>query len=398
MATLPAACGCLGPTALQRTRLKYNESFRRTNDEQMLLNIVCLRYGDSPTFIDLPGITSQFEITAHGNFIGGHGNAYPGSTSLGLGEMLFRDAPTLSFQPREGQEIARALMSPLPAEAIRIVRAGLNVEQMLVLVVNEINDVPNAVEANAMAPSHPDDNLRFREVVGLLGALARRRGAEFAIEVKENEVSDPVPAGRVQGRDLVAAAQDHLVFRASAEPDLLQMKKRKRMVILKVAEAERNSFEIAELARVLNIQPGLDSYVIRSEFNDDDDEDDLPNPLGEDDIAINTRSILQMMTFLSKGVQLPPEHVASGEAPRTPGPDGQPFDWTPVTAGLFRVCSSKHRPRGAEVAVRYRGHWFWIPPEDSRSRATMTALELLFALQESDETKGGPLLTLPVGG
>ena len=67
------------------------------------------------------------------------------------------------------------------------------------------------------------------------------------------------------------------------------------------------------------------------------------SPAG-DTIYLNLRSILQIMTFLSKGVCVPEEHVRDGEAPTTPGPDGRPFDWTAVTAGNFFVASQKHRP------------------------------------------------------
>src|SRR5262245_33876323 len=63
-----AMCGCLGPTAMGLTRTRYNEVYRSTNDEQLLLNIVRLRYADSPVFIDLPNITSQFEISGRGNY------------------------------------------------------------------------------------------------------------------------------------------------------------------------------------------------------------------------------------------------------------------------------------------------------------------------------------------
>jgi hypothetical protein len=104
------------------------------------------------------------------------------------------------------------------------------------------------------------------------------------------------------------------------------------------------------------------------------------------------------MTFLSKGVCVPPEHEMSGVAPATPGPDGQPFDWTRITAGHFIVHAQKHKPRHAEVAVPYRGYWFYIAVNDTNSRAVLAILEVLFALQESDGKSVGPLLTLPLGG
>ncbi|MCA1685786.1 MAG: hypothetical protein LC745_07315, partial [Planctomycetia bacterium] len=138
-------------------------------------------------------------------------------------------------------------------------------------------------------------------------------------------------------------------------------------------------------------------YKIKSELQPDA-ESSPPGALGAGDtIYLNLRSVLQIMTFLSKGVCVPAEHVVSGVAPTTPGPDGRPFDWTRVTAGNFFVASQKHRPRDAEVAVQYRGYWFSIPRGDVNSRAVLAVLEILFSLQESDEKSAGPVLTLPVG-
>src|SRR5215472_10177549 len=90
LVVLLAACagisGCLGPSAVRYTRLRYNDVVRDTNDQQLLINIVRLRYADSPIFIDLPNITSQFEVAGRGNYLGGYGNQTPRRASLGFGE------------------------------------------------------------------------------------------------------------------------------------------------------------------------------------------------------------------------------------------------------------------------------------------------------------------------
>ena len=104
---------------------------RDTNDEQLLINIVRLRYADSPVFIDLPNITSQFEMAGRGNYLGGYGNQTPGRTSLGFGELSLRDTPTLSYHPREGREIAKSLLTPLSADLFSVVNAGADLEQLL---------------------------------------------------------------------------------------------------------------------------------------------------------------------------------------------------------------------------------------------------------------------------
>jgi hypothetical protein len=47
--------------------------------------------------------------------------------------------------------------------------------------------------------------------------------------------------------------------------------------------------------------------------------------------------------------------------------------------------------------VPYRGYWFYIPRDDVNSRSVLAVLEILVALQESDETTTAPVLTLPAG-
>jgi hypothetical protein len=152
-----------------------------------------------------------------------------------------------------------------------------------------------------------------------------------------------------------------------------------------------------EVARLFRVAPGLSRYRVKSELTEDIARKPA-SPLGDDTFYMNMRSVLQIMTFLSKGVCVPEEHMRTGVVPMTVGPDGHVFDWTRVTAGNFVVHSQKHRPKDAEVAVKYRGQWFYIAQDDTNSRATLAILEILFALQESDGKAAGPLLTLPVGG
>jgi len=80
---------------------------------------------------------------------------------------------------------------------------------------------------------------------------------------------------------------------------------------------------------------------------------------------------------------------------RTSGVGSEERFLTPFTD---QVHAQKHRPKGADVAVHYRGYWFYIAADDANPRAVLAILEILFALQESDGKNVGPLLTLPLGG
>jgi hypothetical protein len=394
-----SAAGCVGPTAVKLSRIHYNEAYRSTNDQQLLLNIVRLRYADSPVFIDLPTITSQFEVAGQGNYNGGYGNQFAGRNSLGFGGLTARDTPTLSYHPRDGREIARSLLNPLSADLFSVVNAGANIGQLLLMVINDVNDVPNAPRATVLLPTAPDENTRFREGARRLADLVNRDAMELLIgttEAAEEDASDPVPTDSVQGGDLLQAAKEGYVFRSRGD-DRMALVKRDRGLVLKVRPAFVDSPEMNALAEVFRFAPGRRVYRIKSEVISDPTVRN-PQALPEDTIYLNMRSVLQVATYLGKGVCVPPEHVASGVAPSVPGPDGRPFDWTRITAGLFCVHSSKHRPKGAEVAVQYRGYWFYIAGNDVQSRAVLSVLEMLFALEESEAKPGGPLLTLPLGG
>src|SRR5262249_47035697 len=92
-------------------------------------------------------------------------------------------------------------------------------------------------------------------------------------------------------------------------------------------------------------------------------------------IDLETRSLLQVLYFLSHGVDVPPEHIIAGKARVTIDLDGSTFDYDRVLGGLFKVQSvsvahCKHRPPCAAVAVHYLDHWYYIDEGDHDSRAT----------------------------
>jgi hypothetical protein len=249
------ASGCLGPAAVRSTRMKYNEAVRSTNDEQLLMNIVRLRYADSPIFLDLPNITSQFELSAGGSDPGRNG----GQTTFGIAGMSGRDSPTLSYHPRQGREIAKALLNPLSADLFSVVNAGARLDQLLWMTLNDINDVQNAVHATALIPSVPDDNRLFLRGVRLLADIDDRGGLEIGFSMTTIEDpkggSDAISAERVQGADLLDAARDGFVYRA--QPDgRMALYKREKELTMKIRTPFSNSAEMKEIGRIFHLTQG----------------------------------------------------------------------------------------------------------------------------------------------
>jgi len=106
------------------------------------------------------------------------------------------------------------------------------------------------------------------------------------------------------------------------------------------------------------------------------------------ELAVVTRSMLEIMLNLGAGVELPPEHIGSGRAL-----PGRPTD--SKAAPLVRIHSSLSAPTDAYAAVPFKGYWYWIADDDIVSKRPFTFLMLLFSLAETGQSAAAPVVTVP---
>ena len=115
-------------------------------------------------------------------------------------------------------------------------------------------------------------------------------------------------------------------------------------------------------------------------------------PANDMQIAILSRSILEILVDLSSFIVVPEAHVADRRVLPTAesevGPSG------PIRP-LIRIGSSPDRPADAFLAVPYRGHWFWIDDRDMGSKRLFSFLMFVFTLVETGGKEGAPVLTIP---
>jgi hypothetical protein len=78
-------CAGFGPQTIPRDRFDYVSTISDSWKSQMLLNIVKLRYADTPAFLDVGSVISQYEYAAELNASLGWGLPEPGSDSQSLG-------------------------------------------------------------------------------------------------------------------------------------------------------------------------------------------------------------------------------------------------------------------------------------------------------------------------
>src|SRR5215510_398574 len=106
---LLGGCGHMGPRALIATRPLYNQAIAQTNDQELLLNLVRIRYRDTTYFTSVERIAASLELNM--SVVGTGGYSRTSSTAakdtigrtVGLsGAVAMNEKPTIFYAPLEG--------------------------------------------------------------------------------------------------------------------------------------------------------------------------------------------------------------------------------------------------------------------------------------------------------
>ena len=385
-------------------KTKYNDALQRAAREEMLRNIVRMKYRDSIQFVSIPSITGQYK------FSGSAGLSFPfsGVPGEGSADISAESRPTWVFQPEQGQEFYSRLQSRIAPETLDLLTSkGHAVDRVLRLTVRTMNDVDNATSAGGPTPKDKPEFERFRFIVDQMRELQRRRQLELAYEsmvVDEPvQVADPISADRVGGKVVLAAAKEGYRFRPAKDGKMMTLwtqPEATNVLVLRVAPEAIKSPKMQQITEHLELEPERDFYPF------------LLNTLGQlekpsasrsterpvtsrEEISVNTRSIMEMMAYLSHAIDVPDSHIERQLVTRTFDGFGHEFDWDDMTCDLLSVKVARFKPHNAAVSVKYRGHWFYIEDCDQSSKATFNLLIELFNLKV--RAGGGaqiPLLTI----
>lgn len=294
------ACAGIGPGALQRTRVSYNETVKVTSEQEMLLNIVRLRYGDTPSSLAISNIAAQYE------FAGGVGGtpfwqtAGAGAAAMFLPNVNLggADRPTLSLTPLDDGEFARRLFTPLSLEGvIYLAKTTWPIQTVFRLYLENLNWVPNAQTASGPTPALAPAPSDFNEGMKALQALQQRGDIVFGAE-STTEAFGPKVA-TVATADLLTAAQQGIDVVAQPDGKSWQLSREKRHYHLRVNPASLDSPEMETLRRVFHLSPKGDHFEVTVE------ETQPFASATSDQLDLETRSLLQALYFVSHGVNVP---------------------------------------------------------------------------------------------
>ena len=344
-----SGCSSIGPGTVARDRFDYISAISESWKAQMLLNLVKLRYGDAPVFLDVASVINQYAIEGtigySGNWAVNDQLPWPYNALhswSGLGR--YTDKPTITYSPLSGEKFARNLMTPIPPAAIlNLLQAGYPADVVLRLCVHSINGINSRYGGSArMQDADPEfyplvEKLRNIQLSGDLGLRVRKTGDQTATLI---------------------------VFSKKPNPTV---------------EAERS-----EVRRLLGLDPKAEEFnVVYGSVAVNDRE-----------IAMLTRSMLEILIDLSSYIEVPAASVSERRTFPTPAPEVAGGVAVPP---LIRIVSSPQSPGDAFAAVSYRKDWYWIDDRDFASKRLFSFIMFLFTLTETEGKQGAPIITIPAG-
>ena len=329
-------CYSPGPKALERTRGDYNTAINQTEMEQLLLNIVRLRFTDNPYFLQVSSVTTR--------------PSGKGRLGVNRGDVdsfiEFGQNPTIVYQPLAGKQFVRSLLTRIDANTLfMLAGAGWELDDIMEVFVNRLNGLPNAPIGTGPTPEGVPEYKEFQTVVDAFDALED------------------------QGALILASTGDE----------------ESQSLVLTIDRNSADAQSVRRFQDLLGLNPDLSRYQVHIGIGSG----------GDRRINIETRPILAAMYFLGQNTQVPAEWQKDGTVHMHRDDSGKLYDWNVIYGNLFRVRSSPSRP-AAYPAVEYLGHWFYIDPKDIQSRETLTMLGAVFSLQASVSSSSGPVLTLPI--
>ncbi|CAN7775578.1 hypothetical protein LJR296_007658 [Cupriavidus necator] len=341
---LLSGCTSLGPTTIVADRFDYSAAIADSWKQQTLLNIVKLRYMDLPVFVDVASVVSGYSLQAGVSVNGtlSSARAVQGDFLAAGVQGIYTDRPTITYTPATGQRFVRGLMEPIdPKNIFFMLQSGYAADFLLSMTVESLNGVRNrSTAAGMMREADPD----FLRAIVLLRDV--QAAGAFSMRVEE---------------DKVTGSTGVLLFRKEDMPgDVLE--------------------KAAEIRRLLRLPAEGQRFTLRYS----------PVRGADDELAVNSRSMLQIMLALSSYLDVPEEHLAEHSAlPRIAQ------SATAAPEDTLRIRCGKEKPRDPYVTVRYRDYWFWIEQGDLRTKRALNAVMLFFTLVDTGGKEGLPLITIP---
>lgn len=339
---LATACTNIGPSSIARDRFDYVTSVSESWKRQMLLNLLKIRYADAPVFMDIASVINSYELAGEVNLLGQLARVNSGDQIAGINATgRYADKPTITYQPLAGDKFTRSLMLPIPVPSILyLVQSGYPADLVLRICVDSVSGLQNSY-----------------------GGAGRQQ------------------AGDPKFRELIEAVRDSQVLGGLGMKVKSVHDRQAVVIFLRPLKDKAIVESFRKFRELLGLSATAGEFtVVYGTY-----------PENNTEIAILSRSILQVLTDLASGIDVPETDVAEGRVyglQRTP-------EQKRMFPPLIVVRTGPAAPGDAYVSVSYRNRWFWIDDRDKQSKQIFNFMMFVFSLTDTGAQQAAPLLTIP---
>lgn len=250
------------------------------------------------------------------------------------------NTPTVAYQPLMGDKFTKSLLTPIPPTAVlQLMQAGWPAEWIIWISVRTVNGLHNQSKGVAADPE-------FTEFLHALARIQRSEAVGFRLE--KGKEGDGV----------------FMLFNRADS-----------------SSAKEDSLTVCKL---LSLDPKANEFNVTYGAV----------PRNNREVAMLTRSMLELLIELGWGIDAPEKDVRDGIiVPKTDLFQANRGETKPIV----NIHSGSTAPPDAYTAVRYRDSWFWIDAHDVPSKQTFTLLMILSSLAETGQAPAAPLLTVNAG-
>ncbi|MEN9946349.1 MAG: hypothetical protein RLZZ293_735 [Pseudomonadota bacterium] len=348
-ATIITGCTTVGLGNVPQTRENYNRALDTSENEQFLLNIIRLHYGDTPYFVSVDSITASTSLTVGGD--GKIGASNVGAKNNGplwsfSPQVSFTQTPTITYSPIQGSKFANGIIAPLTLDKVyMLLNSGYHLSEVLKLTMNKIGNLDNGTYSSHVNANKLPDSNKFDTFINSLSYLS----------------------------------DDNQVYTALTKYE-------SKPAILIYAN---NSDAATTLSKQLGLSKIYDRIILTNTLQ-------LDKPSPENIISVYPRSFFNMINFLSKSVDEPEDNkqLSVTNQDYNASLASNEIDWSKLTHGMLHVRTGK--PVDPITRVKYNGDWYYISAQDSLSTSTLVLLKLIYSLQMGDVSANLPLITIPI--
>jgi hypothetical protein len=345
---LTSGCVSVGPEILPKDRYNYNLAMNRSNHQEILLNLVRLRYDENPMALKVSSISGSASLS---NTLGLSGsltlpNPGKGNGSLSPSPSIsYSDNPVISYTPLDDQAYYQSFFSQLNLYDVYVLlKSSWSITRLMRIGFQRVGNVYNASNSARATSSHAPEYSDFLDLVDVLRRVQLAE-AGTGFYAKNDDVEELI-------------LEIHKDYRFTA----------KERLILKKA--------------------GVEMYQHKIVFSN------YPAP---HKVFVVTRSLLGIYNYLSKGLVEPKEHLKNQVLTETLTKKGEHFDWQKVLGGMIKIYNSDKQPTDAYVSIYFRNYWYYIKDSDNNSKQTFTLLINVNGLvQSASPPNTAPTLTRTV--